>query len=322
MENDLQIERFNTILALPSLIALLVALAIFVSKKKRSLLLENIYSSSFLMSLIGMNALEVIAFENISSNYNILVRLYYCFLTVMLSSFVCLGIRLNRFGILKVQKVGIYFLITDILIIGIILGSDIFISGATFSSHTILRLPGNYYWIFLSYLFSCLMVGLFFTLRSIYKAEHPLDKRRHIVIFYSLLPLILTLTFVFVMIQIGTTVNLSILLPISSLIFLLIYLFTENKIDLFRILVNIPFSEERKAYVQLNTRVLEYIAKTQTDEPVPLKDFLNDIEKIFIKNALEIKDGNHNLAAELLSISLSTVYRHKNKIKPESGTDE
>ena len=313
MEIGNQAEKFNSLLALPSLFALAVILTIFTFRKKRIVLLENIYISSFLISLIGMNVLEVIAYENISANFNLLVRLYYCFLTVLLSSFICLGIRLNNWSPDFFPKLNTYFIVSDISIIALILFSDVFITGATNTAYTVLRLPGNYYWLFLAYLFLCLLLGLYFILRSIYHASNPLDKRRHIVIFYSLFPLILTLAFVFVMIQIGANVNLSILLPICSLIFILVYLLTENKTDLFRFLVNIPFSNERKAYKELNTRVLEYIAKTQTDEPVSLKNLMSEIEKIVITNALEIKDGNHNLAAELLSVSLSTVYRLKYK---------
>jgi len=40
---------------------------------------------------------------------------------------------------------------------------------------------------------------------------------------------------------------------------------------------------------------------------------MNEIEKTFVTHALEIKDGNHNLAAELLSTSLSTIYRNKER---------
>lgn len=313
MESGTQTETFNSLLAAPSILTLIVILTIFTSKKKRILLLENIYISSFLISMIGMNMLEVIAFENISANFNILVRLYYCFLLILISSFICLGLRLNSLTQNYLRQTATFFLISDTLLILIILFSDYLISGATRSSYTVLRLPGNYYWIFLIYLFLCLLVGLFLITRSIYSAESPLDKRRHIVIFYSLFPLIVTLAFVFIMIQIGSNINLSILLPLCSLIFILVYLLTENKIDLFRFLVNIPFSIERKAYSQLNQRILEYIAKTQTDETIPLKILISEIEHIFITSALEVKDGNHNQAAELLSISLSTVYRHKGK---------
>jgi len=77
--------------------------------------------------------------------------------------------------------------------------------------------------------------------------------------------------------------------------------------------VNIPFSSERAPYREINEQVIEYLSKTQTDEKLSLKEMMTEIERTFINNALEIKDGNHSLAAELLSISLSTIYRNKDK---------
>jgi DNA-binding NtrC family response regulator len=121
-----------------------------------------------------------------------------------------------------------------------------------------------------------------------------------------------TLLVLFLM-QLGIEITWSLFLPFTTLIFVTVYLFTKDRNNLFRLLVNVPFSKERKAYKQLNARVLEYISKTQTDEPLPLKKIMSDIEQTFINNALEIKDGNLNLAAELLSISISTVYRYKDK---------
>jgi len=118
---------------------------------------------------------------------------------------------------------------------------------------------------------------------------------------------------VFILIQIDSIINLSFFLPICTLIFLIIYLFTENKRDLFRVLVNIPYSQERVAYKELNDRVIEYLSKTQTEEKISLKEAMATIEKAFISRALEIKDGDHNLAAEMLSISMSTIYRKEDK---------
>jgi len=118
---------------------------------------------------------------------------------------------------------------------------------------------------------------------------------------------------VIILMQAGVQINWSIFLPLSTIAFILAYLFTENRNDLFKVLVNIPFSEERKAYKLINSRILEYISKTQTNESISLKGLLSEIEKTFITNTLEMNDGNHNLAAELLSISISTIYRNKKR---------
>lgn len=136
---------------------------------------------------------------------------------------------------------------------------------------------------------------------------------RRKVILVSFFPLIGTVLLVIILMQAGVQINWSIFLPLSTIAFILAYLFTENRNDLFKVLVNIPFSEERKAYKLINSRILEYISKTQTNESISLKGLLSEIEKTFITNTLEMNDGNHNLAAELLSISISTIYRNKKR---------
>ena len=113
--------------------------------------------------------------------------------------------------------------------------------------------------------------------------------------------------------QLGLNINFYIFLPFSTLLFVIVYLFTENKSDLFKFLVNIPYSEERAAYKEMNDRLIEYLAKTQTEEKISLKEAMGSIEKAFIARALELKGGDHNLAAEMLSISMSTIYRKEDK---------
>jgi len=149
--------------------------------------------------------------------------------------------------------------------------------------------------------------------RSYARANNPLDKKRHIVIFYSFLPIVITGISVLILMQLGFDINFSIFLPLSTLLFVIVYLFTENRSDLFKFLVNIPYSEERAAYKEVNDRLIEYLARTQTDEKISLKEAMGSIEKAFIARALELKGGDHNLAAEMLSISMSTIYRKEDK---------
>lgn len=113
--------------------------------------------------------------------------------------------------------------------------------------------------------------------------------------------------------QLGLNLNWSIFLPLCTLCFVSVYLFTENKQNLFRFLTKIPYLPERAAYNKLNQRVIDYVGKIQTDEQLSLKEMMSDIERTFVANAIEIKDGDHNLAAELLSVSLSTIYRNKDR---------
>jgi hypothetical protein len=196
----------------------------------------------------------------------------------------------------------------------IILGSDLFVSGAVKTNISILRVPGEYYFLILSYLLSCILIGTYLIVISIKNSKNPLDKKRRTVIFFSLLPFIFTLNLVFILIQLNSIVNLSLFLPYCTLMFLIAYLFTETRKDLYKFLIYIPYSSERIAHKELNDRVIEYMSKTQMEEQISLREAMHTIERAFVTRALKIKDGDHNLAAELLSTSMSTVYRNKEKV--------
>ncbi len=318
VDNELITESFNTWLVIPSLITSFTILVVVSFKRWRKLLWENNLIIGLLFSLLALNLLEVLTYGNFLNNYEIMLKMYYGLAAFSAAAFLCLSEELNP-PQLFTRKSFHYsvFSIAFILII-LIFFSNFLIEGAIRNNYTISRIPGQYYWAFLLFVIGCIISATLLITRSILFARNPLDKKRNTVILISFCPIILSVIIILVLMQIGIKINLSIFLPISTLIFVIVYLFTENRSDLFRFLVNIPFSSERAAYKEISERVIEYISKAQTDEKLSLKEMMAEIERTFINNALEIKDGNHNLAAELLSISLSTIYRNKEKNKPEN----
>lgn len=313
MESNQLTTEFNIILAIPSLITLVIIFLLLSIKRSRALLWENFLISGLIIALASMNLVEVITFGNLINNFNLLIKPYYAIAIVSCSFFLCLSWRLNSPTEKKSKICYSVVILANLIVLPLILFTDYIISGAMRTSYSVSRVPGDYYWVFQAYSLLFNLSGMVLIWRSYVKAKNPLDKKRHIVIFYSFLPIVMTGIIILLLMQIGLDINFSIFLPLSTLLFVIVYLFTENRSDLFKFLVNIPYSEERAAYKEMNDRLIEYLAKTQTDEKISLKEAMGSIEKAFITRALELKGGDHNLAAEMLSISMSTIYRKEVK---------
>jgi len=319
MESDLNTVDFNIFFALPALVTIIVIIILFSTKRWRALLWGNTLIAGLVITLLLMNLIELLTFGNIYKNYELLLRAYYIISIISSSFFLCLSERLNHKEIVPRHPLYITIILINFVYIYSILNSDLVISGALRTSYTILRVPGNYYWLFQIFSLFCLIAGTYLIWRSINRSKNPLDKKRRTVILYSFTPIILTAFLVIMLMHFGLLINFSILLPLSTLVFLMAYLFTETRKDLYKFLIYIPYSSERIAYKELNDRVIEYMSKTQMEEQISLKEAMHTIEKVFVTRALKIKDGNHNLAAELLSTSMSTVYRNKDR---DSGKKE
>jgi len=313
MESNQLTTEFNVILAIPSLITLAIIFCLLSIKRSRALLWENFLISGLIVALASMNLLEVITFGNLIGNFSLLIKPYYAIAIISCSFFLCLSWRLNSPSESTQRTFYLVVILANLVVLPLILFTDAIINGAVRTSYTVSRVPGDQYWIFQIYSLVCILVGMILIWRSYARANNPLDKKRHIVIFYSFLPIVITGISVLILMQLGFDINFSIFLPLSTLLFVIVYLFTENRSDLFKFLVNIPYSEERAAYKEVNDRLIEYLARTQTDEKISLKEAMGSIEKAFIARALELKGGDHNLAAEMLSISMSTIYRKEDK---------
>ncbi len=313
MGTELITESFNTWLVIPSFITIFTIFVVIINDRKRTVLSENSLILGLLFSLLLMNILEVLTFGNLYQEYEFLLRIYYCSTFITSSYVFCLSERLINSRYISRRLLYALVFIINITLITLTLMTNQIVAGAEKIVYTISRVKGDQYWIFQTYTLFCFITAPILIRNSIINAANPLDKKRNTVILFSFIPLILTVLLVLVLMQSGIKINFSIFLPISTFIFVIVYLFTENKNDLFRFLVNIPFSSERAAYKEINGRVIEYLSKTQTDEKLSLKEMMSEIERTFINNALEAKDGDHNLAAQLLSISLSTIYRNKEK---------
>jgi len=313
MESWTSESGLNYLLAAPSGLAVLVILLLLLFPKFRKLFFRDKLIALLLAFLLVLNSLEIALFSNFTKDYDLLIRLFCTFSTIAASVFLSVSENLNPKALFPRPLFYTILIFFNLSLIILITSTDLIITGAFKNTYSISRTLGQYYWALQIYILACILLGPALIYQSVKNSSTPLIKKRNKVILISFVPIAFTVSLVIVLMLTGFSFSLSFIFPLATLIFLIIYLHTENKDDLFKILVTVPFSSERKAYMELNDRVLNYIAMTQTDEKTSLKNLLSDIERTFITNALEIKDGDHNLAAELLSISISTVYRNKKR---------
>lgn len=313
MESGTSESGLNYLLAAPSGLAVLVILLLLLFPKFRKLFFRDKLIALLLAFLLVLNSLEIALFSNFTKDYDLLIRLFCTFSTIAASVFLSVSENLNPKALFPRPLFYTILIFFNLSLIILITSTDLIITGAFKNTYSISRTLGQYYWALQIYILACILLGPALIYQSVKNSSTPLIKKRNKVILISFVPIAFTVSLVTVLMLTGFSFSLSFIFPLATLIFLIIYLHTENKDDLFKILVTVPFSSERKAYMELNDRVLNYIAMTQTDEKTSLKNLLSDIERTFITNALEIKDGDHNLAAELLSISISTVYRNKKR---------
>jgi len=313
MESGTSESGLNYLLAAPSGLVVLVILLLLLFPKFRKLFFRDKLIALLLAFLLVLNSLEIALFSNFTKDYDLLIRLFCTFSTIAASVFLSVSENLNPKALFPRPLFYTILIFFNLSLIILITSTDLIITGAFKNTYSISRTLGQYYWALQIYILACILLGPALIYQSVKNSSTPLIKKRNKVILISFVPIAFTVSLVIVLMLTGFSSSLSFTFPLATLIFLIIYLHTENKDDLFKILVTVPFSSERKAYMELNDRVLNYIAMTQTDEKTSLKNLLSDIERTFITNALEIKDGDHNLAAELLSISISTVYRNKKR---------
>jgi len=313
MDPEAYLEKFNSLLVLPSALIILLIFILLGVSKKREYFWKNKLIFSLIITFLLLNILEAVTYGNIYTNYDVLIRLYYSLVFVAASLILSLSHKLDPEKIIPSKPFYSTIILISFFLATLSLYTNLIIEGALINSYSLSRIPGKLYWLFQAYILLCMIISPPLIWRGILNSNNPLDKKRRKVILVSFFPLIGTVLLVIILMQAGVQINWSIFLPLSTIAFILAYLFTENRNDLFKVLVNIPFSEERKAYKLINSRILEYISKTQTNESISLKGLLSEIEKTFITNTLEMNDGNHNLAAELLSISISTIYRNKKR---------
>ncbi|OMH30315.1 helix-turn-helix domain-containing protein [Motiliproteus sp. MSK22-1] len=300
------------IYALPSAIALVIKLWLFV-RARGVLLKENTVLGLFLASLFFLNLCELTLFSYINdiSRAGLVLLLYYVALFFTVTSLVNLSARLSGLSTFYLPRV--YYSSVGLLA-AFLFGSDALIAGAQSIGYSITRVPGEYYWIVQAYVITGLLLSLtLLTIGTIKQSQHFL-RRRCLVVLLGFLPTILAFISVVVLMQLGYKVNATVLVSLTITFFLVVLILTESKSAQFNLLRWVPFTQERIQFKNSYALILEALGHTHYQEPIKLKEKLQQIEEQIIKLAVQSTDGNQARAAAQLGISKSTLNRKlKNK---------
>ena len=121
--------------------------------------------------------------------------------------------------------------------------------------------------------------------------------------------------------NIGVSINASLIFSILTTLFLIILIHTENVENLFAILIKIPYSKERIAYEKIKNEIQGFLMQTELSNASnnnikntnSLKSLTTSIENIIVEHTVELAHGSQVHAANLLGVSASSICRKKRK---------
>ena len=302
------------IYALPSAIALAIKFWLFV-RARHVLFEENIVLGLFLAALFCLNLFELIAFSYVNDlpNARPVLLLYYTSILLIIASFINLSSCLSGLSIFY-QPWLYYSLVGGLSLL--LFGSDLLIAGVQSIDYSITRIPGEYYWVIQVYIVGGLLVPLTLLSVGAIRQNQRFQRRRCLVVLLGFFPTILSAIGVAVLMQLGYKINASVLISCTITFFLMVLIITENKTAQFNLLRWVPFTQERRQFKASYSLVLDALSQTHYEQPIQLKERLQQLEDQIIELAVLSTGGNQARAAEQLGISKSTLNR---KLKNKTG---
>lgn len=300
-------------LAFPPLLALVISFWLLANSDKRSLITRNSFLSVFLLSIVGLNFIELLTYTALLVPNIFLMKLYYIFLILTLVSVLALTTKICNINILAVNHSKIVKTLCAIafLYCTLLLSTNLIISDISFTSYSVTRVPGEYY-----FLIKLLFVGLslpILALLIIGSTRKNLDNnvKRSRLILFSFSPLLISLLVVLGLMELGFAINATVVLPIGTTILLVTLINTERKQDLFKFLIKIPYTAENISYKKITAEIEGFLTSTQSGQQNSLKDLTSNLEQHIVNLAVEISNGSQVKAAALLNTSTSSICRKK-----------
>lgn len=307
--------------ALPSLTALLVLSWLLLKTEQRNVLTRSPQLSLIFSSLFSISLIELITYTNLVSANLLMMKFYYIAIFVGV-----LGILLSaiKFSIIKTStkiKLACLAVIFSTTISLLMLSTDLFVTGFEFIGYSYTRIPGDYYWLVQLHFPIYVLLSLYLLFKSSFQAHNELNAKRARLLLYSLSPIMICGMFITFLMNIGIPINASIVFPIMTTLFLVILIHTEKVENLLSVLMKIPYSRERIAYLKIKNEVQSFMMQTELlkslekDEKlsISLKNLTNSIENIIVDHTVKLANGSQIRAANLLGVSPSSICRKKRK---------
>ena len=280
--------------ALPALIALFLkcyflSLVVKTNQNATKALVALLACLSFL------NMLEILFFVS-SSEDSALLRLYYiaAMLSLMLISEFIFYLTRSQIPLFNIIHIFGLFLIP------LLMFTPYIIKGAQPMGISITRVHGEYYYLFQIFALLQLSTSIFLVIKTIFDGnQKSIIRAKSSVIFASFLPMFLAITIILFLMSLGVNINMVIILPITSTIFVwgCWYTVTNEKIIDLSTFIPVTPSWKRK-------RELLFFLYTGNDKS-QVWDRLLKLERMYVEEAMIENKGKGQLsnAAKDLGIS-------------------
>ncbi|MDC0598649.1 hypothetical protein OAP18_02260 [Gammaproteobacteria bacterium] len=237
------------------------------------------------------------------------MRMYYSFIAIALGGILILSSKVSNI----LYKSCFYFLVLGLMFALSLsmLFTDLVIAGYTPIAYSITRIPGEYYWLTQLYMSGTIILSAILLLAGAIDKNETDQSNRCRIILTCFSPLLIALTSIMVLMQVGFKINFSMVIPSTSTYLLLVFIYTESKYNTFKILLKMPYSKERRSFKKISLEIEQFLSKTGSGQESSLKSLTANIEKQIVSMAVDLKKGSQVEAASLLKISTSSVCRKK-----------
>ncbi|MGQ9425756.1 helix-turn-helix domain-containing protein [Gilvimarinus sp. F26214L] len=255
----------------------------------------------FFGALFSINILELVGFLYPAGGRLALMFLTVYHLSVMAMGLSFLATALSVTGKLS-WRVQQGLVVTIIALGALIVWPGAVIKGVVSLGYTSTRVPGPLYWVFQAFLLgtlACSVGALAFHARW---SSSQLVRRKAKALLISISPIFVAVVTVLCLMQFGVRITGSVIGSCAILMFLAIFLITNNEHQLFKFLSYVPHTEEFKMI-----RALKHVV--YNIDTVSLPEALSRFEAALITETLSRYDGNKTSAAAALGISRTSLRR-------------
>ncbi len=264
---------------------------------------------ALLIILTVCNFMELIGYRYLDNPEAIVIflRVYYVSVVMLLAFLLQLSL-LTAYKSLD-KKVELLIFSISTLACGLLLLSDLVISGATSIGYSITRIPGKLYWIVPVYSFVLLFCSLAVLTHGYKKARNQFRKIQSFYIFLAVCCLAFPILVAIALMAMGLKVNAAFILPIGISFFLCLISYAIKSEQLFDIRIWLPFSTRYKLMKAINS---EFMVSRDGSEMLA-KDRRKNHEKIFLLKALLDYRGilNQKEIAARMGISESSLSKKR-----------